>query len=91
MIGITRIESESEGVSSPTSSSLQSLYDSARRPFAFDVRPQFSPLLVRTCSDDSMNSGPMVAPPIFPSFRARAPKNSEYSTLSLHLISQRTR
>lgn len=75
-------ESESEA-STQTSSTVRSLYDLRRR--SFEVR-RFSPLLIRTYSDDSMNSGQMLAP----KFKAHAPKNSKSISLSLSLLSSRT-
>lgn len=63
-------ESESEEASTRTSSTVRSLCDLRRR--SFDVQ-RFSPLLIRTYSDDSMNSGQMLTP----KFKAHAPKNSK--------------
>ena len=81
-------ESESEA-STQTSSTVRSLCDLRRRSFEGQLAYQlplhqqpthhhssgFSPLLVRTHSDDSMNSGHILAP----KFRAHAPKNSEFA------------
>lgn len=68
--GFPVTDTESEEASTQTSSTVRSLYDLRRR--SFEVQ-RFSPLLIRTYSDDSMNSGQMLAP----KFKAHAPKNSK--------------